>query len=192
MMYDAGELAGASEKLVLWNNMFSIGESMRILVYKRTHNGDPDASGCFGAFDCMGTVRDREYDAVVGVGGIGPEAVLNGINGEINWVGIGPHKRYVEGKRGPEVLFDHFLYFGTDGPEFHALAPQLAARMYSDNVRSILDGMSDAEQAEADGIVQLAQDQPPSPGLAVAEQIDHAVASCGNQTMNQALRRKVC
>jgi hypothetical protein len=31
---------------------------MRVLVYKRTHNGDPDASGCFGAYDCIGTVRD--------------------------------------------------------------------------------------------------------------------------------------
>ncbi len=64
---------------------------MRVLVYKRTHNGDPDASGCFGANNCMGAVRDREYDAVVGVGGIGPEAVLNGIDGQVNWIGIGPH-----------------------------------------------------------------------------------------------------
>ena len=47
---------------------------MKVLVYKRTHNGDPDANGCFGAYDCMGTVRDRQYDAVIGVGGIGPEA----------------------------------------------------------------------------------------------------------------------
>jgi hypothetical protein len=140
---------------------------MRVLVYKRTHNGDPDAAGCFGAFDCMGTVRDREFDAVVGVGGIGPEAVSNGIDRQVNWVGIGPHKRHVAGKRGPEVLFDHFLYFGTDGPDFPSLAPQLAARLYGDNVRSILDGMTAAEQAEAEGIVRLAEGEPPSPGLQV-------------------------
>ncbi len=73
---------------------------MRVLVYKRTHNGDPDAHGCFGAFDCMGTVRDREYDAVIGVGGIGPEAQSNGIDRQINWIGIGPHKRYVRGSGG--------------------------------------------------------------------------------------------
>lgn len=137
---------------------------MRVLVYKRTHNGDPDANGCFGANDCMGRVRDREYDAVVGVGGIGPEAMSNSIDGQVNWVGIGPRKRYVEGKRGLEVLFDHFLDFGTDGPDFHAHAPQLAARMYGHNVRSILD-MSDAEQKEAEGIVRLAEGEPPSPGL---------------------------
>jgi len=47
---------------------------MRILVYKRTHNGDPDQIGRFGAYDCMGSVRRREFDAVIDVGGIGPEA----------------------------------------------------------------------------------------------------------------------
>lgn len=151
---------------------------MRVLVYKRTHNGDPDASGCFGVYDCMGIVRDREYDAIIGVGGVGPEAVSNGIDGQVNWVGIGPHKRYVKDKRGPEVLFEHFLYFGTDGPDFHKLAPQLAARMYGDNVRSILDGMSDAEQEEAERIVALAEDEPPSPGLGAAKQGGSAADVC--------------
>ena len=50
------------------------GPTVRILIYKRTHNGDPDAKGCFGACDCMGSVRSRSFDAVIGVGGIGPEA----------------------------------------------------------------------------------------------------------------------
>src|SRR5688500_9566396 len=130
---------------------------MRVLVYKRTHNGDPDGDGCFGAYDCMGNVREREFDAVLGVVGIDPEAQAGGIDGQVNWIGIGPHKQHVRGKRGPVVLFDHFLDFGTDGPDFREMAPQLAARMYGDNVRSILDGMSDAEQEEAEGIVQLAE-----------------------------------
>jgi hypothetical protein len=98
----------------------------------------------------MGTARDREFDAVIGVGGIGPEAGSNGIDGQVNWIGIGPHKRYVHGKRGPEVLFDHYLAFGTNGPDFCEIAPQLAARMYGENVRSILDGMNDAEHEEAE------------------------------------------
>ena len=152
---------------------------MRILVYKRTHNGDPDAAGCFGAFDCMGAVRDWEYDAVVGVGGIGPEAVSNGIDGEINWIGIGPHKRYVEDKRGPEVMFDHFLDFGTVGKDFRTHAPQLAARMYKDNVRSVLNGMRDAEQAEAEAIVQLAKRKPPSPGLQTGSGETGQSGGCG-------------
>ena len=111
----------------------------------------------------------------------------NGIDGEINWVGIGPDKRHVEGKRGPEVLFDHFRYYGTEGPDFRTHAPQLAARMYGDNVRSILDGMSAAEQDEAEGIVRLAADSPPSPGMAVAERLAHAVAVCSAQTIQQTV-----
>lgn len=43
---------------------------MRILAYKRTHTGDPDANGVFGVNDCMGRVRSLEFDAVIGVGGL--------------------------------------------------------------------------------------------------------------------------
>jgi hypothetical protein len=117
----------------------------------------------------MGTARKREFDAVVGVGGIGRKAVSNGIDGQVNWVGIGPRKRRVGGKRGPEVLFDHFLYFGTAGPDFRALAPQLAARVYGNNVRSIIDAMSEAERKEVERIVRLAEGEPPSPALQVGE-----------------------
>ena len=46
----------------------------RTLIYKRTHTGDPDPkAGVFGNNDCMGTVRKRDFDAVIGIGGIGPE-----------------------------------------------------------------------------------------------------------------------
>ena len=152
---------------------------MRVLVYKRTHSGDPDAAGCFGVYDCMGVVRDREFDAVVGVGGIGPEAVSNGLDGQVNWVGIGPHKRYVADKRGPEVLFDHFLYCGPGGPDFRAHAPHLAARMYAHNVRSILGGMTAAEQSEAEALAALAAGEPPSPGLQSAAGGSVAARGCG-------------
>lgn len=136
---------------------------MRVLIYKRTHNGDPDVNGCFGVNDCMGIVRARDFDAVIGIGGVGPEAQANGISGQINWVGIGPHKTYVRGKREPEVTFDHFVYFGTDGPDFRVLAPVLAGRMYETNVRSVLRGLTAREREEMVGIVQSAADEPPSP-----------------------------
>ncbi|MCP9818376.1 hypothetical protein KBZ18_02575 [Synechococcus sp. Cruz-9H2] len=136
---------------------------MNILVYKRTHNGDPDTDGCFGVYDCMGAVRDREYDAVIGVGGIGPEAQLNGIAGMVNWIGVGPHKKYV-GKRGPEVTFDRFVYFGCDGPDFYANAPSLAKRMYELNVR-VLQVLTDEQMTEALSIVSLADNAPASPAL---------------------------
>ena len=137
---------------------------MNILVYKRTHVGDPGPDGCFGVYDCMGAVRDRDYDAVIGVGGIGPEAQSHGIAGTVNWIGVGPRKTYT-GKRGPEVTFDHFVYYGRDGVGFAEHAPVLAARMYDRNVRSILHGLSDVEHSEALGIVAWADDAPPSPLL---------------------------
>ena len=42
----------------------------RVLIYKRTHTDDPDRLGQFGINDCMGKVRDRDFDAVIGIGGI--------------------------------------------------------------------------------------------------------------------------
>jgi hypothetical protein len=148
---------------------------MRVLIYKRTHNGDPDETGCFGAEDCMGTVRDREFDAVIGVGGIGAEARANGIAGQINWVGIGPHKSYIRGKRGPEVTFDHFLDFGTDGPDLRTFAPALADRMYGGKVRSMLHSLSAKERAEAAKIIRLAEGEPLSTGGRSARR----VRTCG-------------
>lgn len=65
----------------------------RTLVYKRTHNGDPDREGDFGAYDCMGQVRGYEFDAVIGIGGLGLEAEAWGIAGRVNWIGIGPQKK---------------------------------------------------------------------------------------------------
>jgi hypothetical protein len=77
---------------------------MGILVYKRTHPGDPDNGGCFGAEDCMGAIRARRFDAVIGAGGIGPEAQSHGIDGKLNWIGIGPRRGRWYGRRGQLVL----------------------------------------------------------------------------------------
>src|SRR5688572_21024013 len=107
---------------------------MRTLIYKRTHPGDPDDAGRFGIFDCMGRVRSWGFEAVIGVGGLGPEPRSHSLDGKINWIGIGPHKR-ATGRRGPLVTFDHFVLFGSKGPDFERLAPALAERMYSRNIR---------------------------------------------------------
>jgi hypothetical protein len=137
---------------------------LRVLVYKRTHNGDPDESGCFGAHDCMGAVRDRDFDAVIGVGGVGREAQASGITGKINWIGIGPHKTPAPGMRGVAVTFDHFHDFGTTGPDFRSLAPTLAERMYANNIRHVMDDLSDLEYVEVEGILRLGEASPPSRG----------------------------
>ncbi len=57
---------------------------------------------------------------------------------KVNWIGIRPRKRTAAGKRGPVVTFDHFHLFESDGPSFQELAPQLAHRMYSKNVRVVM------------------------------------------------------
>lgn len=135
---------------------------MRVLIYKRTHNGDPDRFGRFGINDCMGRVRSRRFDAVIGVGGIGAEPKREGIAGKVNWVGIGPHRQ--PGIRGPIVTFDHFIDFGTEGPDLVAIAPQLAERVYGRNVRSMTHTVVNRHD-EVARIVRLAESAPGSSKL---------------------------
>ena len=138
--------------------------TMRILIYKRTHRGDPDARGIFGINDCMGSVRDFHYDAVIGIGGIGEEPQAHGIAGTINWIGIGPRKVRIDHRRGALVTFDHFLFHDTAGPDFRTEAPHLAAHIYNNNVRILLDDLTATERAEASTIVNKAYSAPASIG----------------------------
>lgn len=137
----------------------------RTLVYKRTHPGDPDPEGRFGIHGCMGQVRTWSFEAVIGVGGRGAEPKSHGLAEKVNWIGIGPHRRAGDDPRGPVVTFDHFLLFGpdgSDGPSFSALAPQLANRMYSRNVRVLMDDLDERERAEVARVLDLAKDAQPS------------------------------
>jgi hypothetical protein len=94
----------------------------RTLIYKRTHKGDPDNGGRFGIHDCMGSVRRRDFDSVIGIGGIGGQARAHGIDGKVNWIGIGSRKGPTTGKhRGPLVTFDHFVIFEEKGRIFGPL-----------------------------------------------------------------------
>ncbi|GLR14164.1 hypothetical protein GCM10007907_29540 [Chitinimonas prasina] len=130
---------------------------MRILTYKRTHTGDPDGRRVFGVNDCMGRVRAYEYDAVIGVGGIGAEPREYGIAGKITWVGVNP--KVLPGTvKSPQIAFEYFVLFDAHGPELHSLAPNLARRMYQGKVRYLLKSYSRSEQWEAEGIVQWAKE----------------------------------
>jgi len=137
---------------------------MKTLIYKRTHHGDPDEQGVFGINDCMGQVRAWNFEAVIGVGGLGPEPRSHGLDGKVNWIGIGPHKRAVAGKRGPVVTFDNFVFYGSSGPDFETLAPALAERIYSRNVRVTMNDLSATEQAEVKRILSRAKGAPASRG----------------------------
>lgn len=128
---------------------------MRILTYKRTHTGDPGAAGVFGVNDCMGKLRALEYDAVIGVGGIGSEPRSYKIDGKITWVGVSPRKRMGQWFS-PLVTFDQFVLFDAGGPAMASLAPNLAKRIYEGKVRYLLSGYTIAEQLDAKGIVEWA------------------------------------
>ncbi len=90
----------------------------RIYVYKRDHPGDPSPEGEFGANDCMGDCRAKEFDAVIGFGGKGRSAVSNELQGKIGWVGVGIQSRImIRNHRGPVIRFEHFINYGTDGTQ---------------------------------------------------------------------------
>jgi hypothetical protein len=140
---------------------------MRILVYKRTHTGDPDGEGNFGCDDCMGVVRGYKYDAVIGVGGIGSEARSENIAGKITWIGIGPSKQWLAadeapGMRGPLVTFKKFARLDENGPPLIAWALMLARHLYERKARYLLGNLSDAEQREDEEILRLARSRKPS------------------------------
>lgn len=128
---------------------------MRILTYKRTHVGDPDRTGTFGIHGCMGNVRNWEFDAVIGIGGIGSEPQSHGIAGRVTWAGRKPKKRHSLSGVGMLVTFEAFTLLDSKGPLLSEIAPNLARRMYEGRVRTLLDSYSIDEQAEAEHVIQL-------------------------------------
>lgn len=137
---------------------------MRVFIYKRTHQGDPNSLGHFGVQDCMGRLRSCSFDAVIGIGGICAWAESEGISLKVNWVGIGPTKLPQEGQRGPIVLFDHFSIFEERGVELSSVAPLLARRLLHPKAPRFLfsTGLSASEQSEVSRILMAAKDAAPS------------------------------
>jgi hypothetical protein len=142
---------------------------MRTLIYKRTHVGDPNVMGVFGIKDCMRGVRNYEYGAVVGIGGVGSEAKSYNIDERINWIGIGPHRKAVTGYKGEWITFDQFLYLEGQDKFLTNVAPVLAERMYTYPAPRFLfdDNFNAKEQAEVSKILRLAADAPPSTGVRI-------------------------
>lgn len=134
---------------------------MRILIYKRTHPGDPNLAGEFGINDCMGQIREFNFDAVIGVGGKGAEPQQYGISHKINWVGIGkvPHKNRLNHNRAKSFTFTYFLLLENQGPKLQEFAPQLAKRLYSKNARFVFQDLSVEEKKEAENILEWSKNQ---------------------------------
>lgn len=126
---------------------------MQILTYKRTHIGDPDTAGRFGINDCMGRVRNWSFDAVIGVGGYGPEPQSHGIEGRVNWVGLNPTWQPHPEGCGQIVTFEFFTLLEARGPSLIDIAPSLARRLYEKKARVLFRSYSPEEKAEAEALV---------------------------------------
>lgn len=129
---------------------------MRVLIYKRTHTGDPDANGVFGVNDCMGRIRALKYDAAIGVGGVGTEPKREGIANKITWIGVTPNYGSTYG-RGPLVTFERFLLFDENGPDFGAWAKETAAQFYGNRVRYVIKDLAATNNPELHSIVVWAR-----------------------------------
>ena len=143
---------------------------MRTLIYKRTHSNDPDPNtGVFGNRDCMGQVRAWDFDAVIGIGGVGEKPKRHAIAGKLTWIGIGPQKFFGDpDSRGPQLVFRQFKYFGEDGPLLVNKYPALARYMYETHRRLAIHLWPSAAGPELDhdveAVLRLAKNVPPSRG----------------------------
>lgn len=144
---------------------------MKILIYKRTHRGDPDERGIFGVNDCMGRVRNWEYDAVIGIGGKSPWKDDKDIKYKVNWVGIAPKKVQSHWARGYCIVFSHFALFEDKGKNIKTNYPKLFKYMY-DNGKRLEMSFPVNVLREVEQILELALDSPPSRDYEIAELAD--------------------
>ncbi|MGI9558643.1 MAG: hypothetical protein ACR2NQ_03095 [Thermodesulfobacteriota bacterium] len=96
----------------------------------------------------MGSFRNSNFDAVIGIGGKKPWKGSEGIAYKLTWVGIHPEKSSVkEGKRcssteksfrGQIVGFRHFCCMNEKGPKLEDCAPKLAKYMFEKKIRLAL------------------------------------------------------
>src|SRR5205823_5833202 len=137
------------------------GASMRILIYKRTHVGDPNTRREFGNEGCMGRVRRFGFDAVIGVGGISKQPTQQRLARKVNWVGRNPKRSPNPADvRGPLVSFEQkdFRLFERNGPLLSKLAPRLAKKIYGSRSRFVFTSLGPVEQREARQLISQVLD----------------------------------
>jgi len=136
---------------------------MKIFIYKRTHKHDPDENGVFGNQDCMGRLRNGDYDAVIGIGGLSPWPDHIDIMGKINWVGLERKKNPAPKKRGDEIVFSHFKLYEEKGKDIQQNYPNFYKYIYGSRCRFVKKSDFPAEvQKELDQIINSIKKCPPS------------------------------
>jgi len=168
-----------------------------ILVYRRTHTGDPCKDGRFGCNDCMKSVRDWDYDAVIGIGGAKPEFKYKGIKERITWIGITPKKEDATAddrermKReygiysdfgGKIVTFDRFLLLDEDGPLVIDVAENLHKYMFIDHKipRAAKYFENKSIYDELLTILKLADGSPPSQARFNTSKLEYEISKCAS------------
>ena len=139
---------------------------MKVLIYKRTHKHDPDERGIFGIQDCMGQIRNWNYDAVIGIGGKSAWKDHTDIKYRVTWIGLEP-KVIGSTKRGNLIVFAHFELYEENGKDIKEHYPKLFDYMYVsgsrkrfdmssslpkdvyEEVKSILDSIKDSSPSKA-------------------------------------------
>ena len=135
---------------------------MKVLIYKRTHKGDPDLDGVFGTQDCMGRIRNWNYDAVIGIGGIAPWKKDVDIKCKINWIGLGP-KKIASTERGNMIAFAHFELYEGQGKNIKDNYPHLFEYMYGKRKRfSMSSDLPKNVFKEVEEILDSIKNSPPS------------------------------
>ncbi len=112
---------------------------MRVFINKRTHPGDPRAEGIFGIEDCIGTKRNCNFDAVIGIGGkTCTKARFKGICFKVNWVGVTPKRVKINVKdyRADALTFEKFSLYEEQGAIIEKEFPALFKYMYSIHERT--------------------------------------------------------
>lgn len=128
---------------------------MRVLIYKRTHKHDPDGKGVFGIEDCMGRVRNWNYDAVIGIGAKSVWKNHTSIKYRINWVGLEPKRISAAKKRGDVVVFAHFALYEEEGKNIKKHYPNLFDYMYVDGNRKRFDMSSNLPESVLEEVKEI-------------------------------------
>ena len=97
----------------------------------------------------MGGDRAWKFNAVIGVGGKGGEARMNGIDRKLNWVGIGADRFYDNTGR-LLVRFRHFKHWGDQGALLKDLTPNLAQYIYEGGVRVMMHSSASSRPRDMD------------------------------------------